>query len=45
MVLKKQGKEKALTQKLVIRVVEQEVLKLQRHIEKNTVVKGGANEG
>ena len=44
MVLKKQDKEKASTQRLVTKGVGSEVLKLQRLIAKNTVVKGGAND-
>jgi hypothetical protein len=45
MVLKKQDKEKASTQRLVIKVVDSEALNHLRHTAKNTVVKGGANEG
>ena len=45
MVLKKQDRAKALIQKLVIRVAAKTARKLQKHIVKNTVDKGGANEG
>ena len=45
MVLKKQDRAKARIQKPAIRAAEKPDRKLQKHIVKNTVDKGGANEG
>jgi hypothetical protein len=45
MVLKKQDRAKAQIQKPATRAVVNPARKLQKHIVKNTVDKGGANEG
>ena len=45
MVLKKQDKARAQIQKPAIRAAEKTAQKLQKHIVKNTVDRGGANEG
>ena len=44
MVLKKQDRARAQIQKPAIKVVGCEVLRLQKPIAKNIVVKGGAND-
>ena len=45
MVLKKQDRAKAQIQKPAIRAVGKVDQQLQKHIVKNTVDRGGANEG